>query len=63
MVGSLTKMPALQAFCLQAAIAILFNYIFQITTFVVAFIFDEERKGKNQMDVLCCITREGGENK
>jgi Niemann-Pick C1 protein len=57
LVGSLTKMPALQAFCLQAATAILFNYIFQITIFVVAFIFDEERKAKNQMDVLCCVTR------
>jgi hypothetical protein len=28
-------MPALQSFCLQAAIAVLFDYIFQITTFVV----------------------------
>jgi Niemann-Pick C1 protein len=40
LVGSLTKMPALQAFCIQAAVAIVFNYIFQITTFVVAYIFD-----------------------
>lgn len=52
-------MPALQAFCIQAAVAIFFNYIFQITTFVVAFIFDEERKAKNKMDVLCCVN--GGE--
>jgi len=37
-------MPALQTFCIQAAVAIIFNYIFQITVFVVAFIFDEERK-------------------
>jgi Niemann-Pick C1 protein len=27
-VGSFTKMPALQTFCTQAAIAVLFNYIF-----------------------------------
>ena len=52
-------MPALQAFCIQAAVAIFFNYIFQITTFVVAFIFDEERKEKNKMDVICCVN--GGE--
>ena len=55
LVGSLTKMPALQAFCIQAAVAIIFNYVFQITTFVVAFIYDEERKANNRMDVLCCI--------
>lgn len=48
-------MPALQAFCIQAAVAIFFNYIFQITTFVVAFIFDEERKAKHKMDVICCV--------
>lgn len=52
-------MPALQTFCIQAAVAIFFNYIFQITTFVVAYIFDEERKVKQRMDVFCCVN--GGE--
>lgn len=52
-------MPALQTFCIQAAVAIFFNYIFQITTFVVAYIFDEERKAKKRMDVICCVN--GGE--
>ena len=41
LVGSFTKMPALQNFCLQAAFAIIFNYIFQLTTFVVVLIMDE----------------------
>ena len=59
LVGALTKMPALQAFCIQAAVAIFFNYIFQITTFVVAFIFDCERRKSSRIDVLCCI---GGGN-
>ena len=27
LVGAMTKMPALQTFCLQAAIAIFFNYL------------------------------------
>lgn len=53
--GSLTKMPALQAFCVQAAIAIGFNFLFQIFTFVVALIYDEERRSKGRVDVLCCI--------
>lgn len=40
LVGSLTKMPALQDFCIQAAFAIIFNYIFQLTTFVVVYVMD-----------------------
>lgn len=40
LVGALTKMPALQNFCIQAAFAIIFNYIFQLTTFVVVLIMD-----------------------
>jgi len=52
-------MPALQAFCVQAAVAIIFNYMFQITTFVVALIFDAERRKAGKMDVFMCVT--GGE--
>jgi Niemann-Pick C1 protein len=55
LVGSFTKMPALQNFCVQAAFAIIFNYIFQLTTFVVVLIMDEERKKSGRLDVLFCI--------
>jgi len=48
-------MPALQNFCLQAAFAIIFNYLFQLTTFVVVLIMDEERKKNQRFDVLFCI--------
>jgi predicted RND superfamily exporter protein len=56
LVGSLTKMPALQTFCLQATIAIIFNFLFQIFTFVVVLIYDEERRTSGRADVFCCIT-------
>ena len=52
-------MPALQAFCIQAAVAILFNYMFQITAFVVALIVDCERRKAKRMDIFCCVS--GGE--
>ena len=55
-------MPALQAFCIQAAVAIVFNYIFQLTLFIVALIKDYERKEAGRMDVFCCVVR-GGEQK
>ena len=54
-VGALTKMPALQTFCLQAAIAILFDYLFQITAFIAFLAWDEQRKLSNRADLLCCI--------
>ena len=44
LVGALTKMPALQGFCFQAALAIFFDYLFQITVFVVFLSRDEQRK-------------------
>lgn len=40
-VGILTQIPALQTFCLQAGIAVLFDYIFQCTTFVAILAWDE----------------------
>lgn len=49
-------MPALQTFCLQATIAIIFNFLFQIFTFVVVLIYDEERRSKGRADVFCCLT-------
>ena len=33
-VGYFTKIPALQTFCVIAAIAVLIDYLFQITAFV-----------------------------
>lgn len=48
-------MPALQTFCLQSAIAIIFNYLLEIFTFVVILIYDEERKKSKRVDVACCL--------
>lgn len=48
-------MPALQSFCIQAGIAVLFDYIFQITAFIAFLAWDEKRKEDNRMDLLCCI--------
>ena len=50
-------MPALQTFCIQAAVAIIFNYMFLITAFVVAFIADAERRKAGRMDVFFCIKK------
>lgn len=54
-VGMFTNIPALQTFCIQSAIAVFFDYVFQLTTFVAILAWDEERKLKGMCDVLFCI--------
>ena len=49
-------MPALQSFCRQAALAVLFDYLFQISAFIVFMAWDEERRESNRADLLCCIS-------
>lgn len=55
LVGTFTNIPALTTFCMQAAIAVFFDYIFQITAFVAILSWDEERKIKSRCDVLFCF--------
>ncbi|KAL4477676.1 hypothetical protein ABPG74_002826 [Tetrahymena malaccensis] len=61
MVGTFTNIPALTTFCIQAAIAVFFDYIFQITAFVAILAWDEERKLKGICDVFVCIRTEPSE--
>lgn len=58
LVGAFTKMPAIQSFCIQAAIAIAFNYFFQITAFVSCLAWDEQRKAENRYDLAFCWRKE-----
>ncbi len=55
-VGALTKMPALQTFCLQSAFAVLIDFVLQLTVFLVLLKEDEQRKANNRLDILCCLT-------
>lgn len=48
-------MPALQTFCIQSALALLFSYFLEIFTFVVVLLYDEERKNSGRADLFCCI--------
>lgn len=55
MVGILTKVPALQSFCLTAAIAVIIDFIFQITAFVAILSLDNSRIKNHRADILPCI--------
>nr|XP_023012615.1 Niemann-Pick type protein homolog 1B-like [Leptinotarsa decemlineata] len=54
-ISCLSTMPAVHTFALFATIAVLFNFIFQITAFVALLSLDVERHQKNRMDLFCCI--------
>lgn len=53
--GALTDMPAVKAFALYAGMALLIDFLLQITCFVSLMALDAERQNSNRWDVLCCI--------
>ncbi|XP_040270508.1 NPC1-like intracellular cholesterol transporter 1 [Bufo bufo] len=53
--GALTQMPAVRTFALNAALAILLDFILQITMFVALVSLDAKRQEQNRFDVCCCV--------
>ncbi|XP_019770254.2 NPC intracellular cholesterol transporter 1 isoform X2 [Dendroctonus ponderosae] len=53
--GSLSDMPAVRAFALYAGMALLFDFIFQITCFVSLLSLDTIRQNSNRFDIFCCL--------
>ncbi|XP_017854983.2 NPC intracellular cholesterol transporter 1 isoform X2 [Drosophila busckii] len=53
--GSLSDMPAVKAFALYAGVALLIDFLLQITCFVGLFTLDVKRKEENRLDVCCFI--------
>jgi Niemann-Pick C1 protein len=56
LVGYLTKIPALQSFCLAAAFAVLIDYFLQITLFLSIVTLDEVRVKNRRYDIFPCLT-------
>lgn len=53
--GALSSMPAVHTFSLFAGMAVLIDFLLQITCFVSLLGLDIKRQEKNRLDVLCCI--------
>jgi Niemann-Pick C1 protein len=53
--GALTTMPAVKVFSLYAALAVLFDFLLQITCFVGLLALDAKREQAERIDFLCCI--------
>ncbi|KAM7125801.1 NPC intracellular cholesterol transporter 1 isoform 2-T2 [Molossus nigricans] len=53
--GALSVMPAVHTFSLFAGMAVLIDFLLQITCFVSLLGLDIKRQEKNRLDILCCI--------
>ncbi|KAL1494367.1 hypothetical protein ABEB36_009976 [Hypothenemus hampei] len=53
--GSLSDMPAVRAFALYAGMALLFDFLLQITCFVSLLALDTSRQNSNRFDIFCCL--------
>nr|AAB63372.1 NPC1 [Mus musculus] len=53
--GALSSMPAVHTFSLFAGMAVLIDFLLQITCFVSLLGLDIKRQEKNHLDILCCV--------
>lgn len=53
--GALSTMPAVKTFALYAALAVLMDFILQMTAFVALLSLDARRQDSNRCELLCCI--------
>eukprot|EP01124_Arcella_intermedia_P004901 TRINITY_DN12825_c0_g3_i1.p1 TRINITY_DN12825_c0_g3~~TRINITY_DN12825_c0_g3_i1.p1 ORF type:complete len:492 (+),score=83.36 TRINITY_DN12825_c0_g3_i1:51-1478(+) len=55
LIGSLTAMPAVHAFCLQSFVAVLVKWLIIFFSFVPLLTLDTWRINARRCDILCCI--------
>ncbi|XP_053276316.1 NPC1-like intracellular cholesterol transporter 1 [Pleuronectes platessa] len=53
--GALSTMPAVRTFALYAALAVLMDFILQMTAFVALLSLDARRQDNNRCELLCCV--------
>lgn len=53
--GAITPMPAVRVFALNAGIALLISFIFQMLIFVPVLGFDARRQDQNRMEIFYCV--------
>lgn len=55
LIGALSGMPAVRTFALYASVALLIDFIFQITTFIALMTLDIKRLEGKRLDLFCCF--------
>lgn len=54
--GALSTMPAVKSFALYAALAVLMDFVLQMTAFVALLSLDARRQDANRCEIVCCVT-------
>ncbi|GAA6085286.1 NPC1-like intracellular cholesterol transporter 1 [Tachysurus ichikawai] len=54
--GALSTMPAVRSFALYAALAVLMDFVLQMTAFVALLSLDARRQDANRCEIACCVT-------
>ncbi|KAM6965451.1 NPC1-like intracellular cholesterol transporter 1 [Aplochiton taeniatus] len=54
--GALTTMPAVKSFALYAALAVVMDFVLQMTAFVALLSLDARRQDGNRCELICCVT-------
>lgn len=54
--GALSTMPAVKSFALYAALAVLMDFVLQMTAFVALLSLDARRQDANRCEIACCVT-------
>ncbi|XP_044575829.1 NPC intracellular cholesterol transporter 1 homolog 1b-like [Cotesia glomerata] len=55
LIGTLSSMPAVNTFALYASVAIIINFLLQITAFISLLALDVRRSENHRAEILCCI--------
>lgn len=55
--GALTPMPAVRTFALTAGLAIILDFLLQMTAFVALLSLDSKRQEASRPDFLCCFSK------
>lgn len=54
--GALSTMPAVKSFALYAALAVLMDFVLQMTSFVALLSLDARRQDRNRCELFCCAS-------
>ncbi|MBN3296956.1 NPCL1 protein, partial [Amia calva] len=54
--GALSSMPAVKSFALYAALAVLMDFLLQMSAFVALLSLDARRQDASRCEILCCVT-------
>ncbi|XP_015795177.1 NPC intracellular cholesterol transporter 1-like [Tetranychus urticae] len=54
-IGALSTMPAIRMFALNAALALLIDFLLQMSVFIAVLYLDLERQKSSRFDILCCF--------